>query len=433
MKQVPRLGRPIRFPVFHWKHPCLQPSDSSSPAQLLHPDAAALLPELQASPVVADDTIHKGKFLMVISLGTPAIYNLVTIDTGSTLSWVQCRPCQVTCKTFAAEAGPTFDPRNSTTYQRAACSSRDCAAAHELAGVPFGCEQETDTCLYSLRTPWAGCRLGKDRLGLTLARELDDDALDDFIFGCSEDVRFGGREAGIVGFGNDRLSFVNQVMTARQATTSSNSYNAFSYCFPGDHNARGFLSIGPYARDDGLAFTNLVFGYGQDRSRRPFVYSLQQLDMAVDGRRLDVDDPQVYTAQMMIVDSGTQATFLLAPVFDALDKAVTAAMSDKGYARVELPNDEEHKVCFVVTTDTVVDWSDLPTVEMKFTGTTLKLPPQNAFNERFVDADRLLCMPFQPRDAGVSGVQILGNRVTRSFRVVFDLQARMLGFQPDAC
>jgi hypothetical protein len=56
---------------------------------------------------------------------------------------------------------------------------------------------------------------------LTLAAQ-DRDVVDGF--GCSEDVNFDGLEAGIVGLGNDRLSFVNQVAAARQTS-------AFSYCF----------------------------------------------------------------------------------------------------------------------------------------------------------------------------------------------------------
>jgi hypothetical protein len=401
----------LQFPVFHWKHPCLQKLDTSSRTQVHHPDA-------EASPVVARDNVHKGKSLMVIGLGTPIVFNLVTIDTGSTISWVQCQPCQMLCESWTAEAGPTFDPRNSTTYQRMSCSSRGCADIHEFLGIPFGCVDETDTCLYSLRygsgplAQYSVGKLGKDRLRLTLAAQ-DRDVVD----GCSEDVNFDGLEAVIVGFGNDRLSFVNQVAAARQTS-------AFSYCFPGDRDAKGFLSIGPYARADGL--TNLVFGYGRDG--RSFVYSLQQLDMTVDGRRLDVD-PWVYTSQMIVVDSGTEITFLLAPVFDALGKAVTAA---KGYARYRLVSDE---VCYGVTsstTDDTVDWSDLPTVDMRFTGrTALKLPPHNLFDQRLVDSERLLCLPFHPRDGGVNGVQILGNKITRSFRVVFDLQARMIGFQPN--
>ncbi|KAK3124188.1 hypothetical protein QOZ80_7BG0583100 [Eleusine coracana subsp. coracana] len=412
----------LQFPVFHWKHPCLQQLDSSPSAEV-HPAA-------EASPVVARDEIHKGKFLMVIGLGTPAIFNLVSIDTGSTLSWVQCQPCQIWCKSRAAEAGPTFDPRNSTTYQRVSCSSRDCADVHELLGIPFGCVEETDTCLYRLRygsgplAQYSVGKLGKDTLRLTLTVAADDD----FIFGCSEDVNFAGLEAGIIGFGNDRLSFFNQVAAARET-------NAFSYCFPSDHAARGFLSIGPYARGL-LEFTNLVFGYGRDG--RTFVYSLQQVGMMEDGRRLDVDS-WMYTSQMMVVDSGTELTFLLAPVFDALDKAVTAAMAAKGYARHRLMINDQ--VCYGSSTSTtaddetlLVDWSNLPTVEMSFTGgATLKLPPQNVFDQRLVESERLLCLPFQPRDAGINGVQILGNKVTRSVRLVFDLQARMIGFQPNAC
>ncbi|GJM87895.1 hypothetical protein PR202_ga03895 [Eleusine coracana subsp. coracana] len=332
--------------------------DPSSTSIQLHA-AAANLQAGPASPVVSNDMIHKGKFFMVIRLGTPPVFNLVTIDTGSILSWVQCQPCQIWCYTHNPEAGPTFDPLNSTTYQRVACSSQDCTGIQERLGVQFGCMEEMETCLYSFRygsgpmAQYSVGRLSKDRLGLTLS---DDVVVDDFIFGCSEDARFKGSEAGIVGFGNDRFSFLNQVMDRQ-----TNSYHAVSYCFPaGDgHDARGFLSMGP-----------------------AFVYSLQQLDMMVDGQRLE---------------------------------AVTAAMAAKGYGRHQL-NDQEHTVCFRVTgSDTAVDWNDLPKVEMKFTGTTLKLPPQN------------------PRDAGVNGVQILGNKATRSIRVVFHLRAKMFGFEPDAC
>ncbi|CAN6170537.1 unnamed protein product [Urochloa humidicola] len=425
----------LQFPVFHRKHPCLE-SSFSGKNNSVHQAAAYLLPE--PSPVIANDVIHKGKFFMVISLGTPAVFNLVTIDTGSTLSWVQCRSCQIQCHTHLPEVGPIFDHRNSTTYQRVACSSPDCAAVHDRLGVVSGCVEETDTCLYSLRygsgplAQYSVGRLGKDRLRLALSDDYG--VVDGFVFGCSEDVRFNGREAGIVGFGNEAFSFFNQVMAAQQ--TDNGGYNAFSYCFPANHGAQGFLSIGPYGRDgrDNLSFTNLIFGYDDDRRR--FVYSLQQLDMMVDGQRLDVD-PSVYTSQMMIVDSGTAATFLLAPVFDALDKAVTVAMAARGHARHQL-QDEENTVCFWIAASGKTasdDWSEMmPTVEMKFTGTTLKLPPQNVFDQRFTDSDgRLVCLPFQPRAAGVSGVQILGNKATRSFRVVFDLQARMFGFQPDAC
>ncbi|CAL5077525.1 unnamed protein product [Urochloa decumbens] len=407
----------FQFPVFHRKHPCLESWSSGRKNNSIHDEAAAyLLPE--ASPVVANERCDPQR--QVLHGDQPG----------------HPRPARSSATRTFRRWGPIFDHRNSSTYQRVACSSQDCAAVHDGLGVLSGCVEETDTCLYSLRygsgplAQYSVGRLGKDRLRLALSDDYG--VVDGFVFGCSEDVRFNGREAGIVGFGNETFSFFNQVMAAQQ-TNDNGYYNAFSYCFPGNHGAQGFLSIGPYARDGSdLGFTNLIFGYDDDRRR--FVYSLQQLDMMVDGQRLDVD-PSVYASQMMIVDSGTPVTFLLAPVFDALDKAVTAAMAAMGYARHQL-QDEENTVCFwIAAAAGADDWSELmPTVEMKFTGTTLKLPPQNVFDQRFSDSDgRLVCLPFQPRSAGVSGVQILGNKAIRSFRVVFDLQARMFGFQPHAC
>ena len=147
----------LQFPVFHSKHPCLLLESSSSSSSsagsgnataIIHPSAYSVP---KASPVVANDVIHKGKLFMVISLGTPAVFNLVTIDTGSTLSWVQCRSCQIQCHTPPPEVGPIFDDGNSSTYQRVSCSSQDCAAVHERLGVLSGCVEQTDTCLYSLR------------------------------------------------------------------------------------------------------------------------------------------------------------------------------------------------------------------------------------------------------------------------------------------
>jgi hypothetical protein len=219
----------FQFPVYHRKHPCL--SSSIHPANL----------NAEASPIIGNHEIHKGKYFMAIGLGTPPVSNLVTVDTGSTLSWVVCKPCEIICHTTTPEAGAAFNPGNSTTYQRVGCSSRDCAEVQRSLVAPFGCIEETDTCLYSLRYgsgssgQYSAGRLGKDKLTLG----SDSSTVDGFVFGCNEDDYFNGRESGIIGFGDESFSFFNQV--ARHT-----NYSAFSYCFPGDHRAEGFLSIGPY-------------------------------------------------------------------------------------------------------------------------------------------------------------------------------------------
>jgi hypothetical protein len=395
----------FQFPVYHRKHPCLSSS--------IH---LASLPA-EASPIIGNHEIHEGKYFMAIGLGTPPVSNLVTVDTGSTLSWVVCEPCQIVCHPTAPEAGAAFNSSNSTTYQSVGCSSRDCTEVQRSLVAPFGCIEETDTCLYSLRYgsgssgQYSAGRLGKDKLTIGSGSST---VVDGFVFGCSEDDNFNGRESGMIGFGDESFSFFNQV--AQHA-----NYTAFSYCFPGDHRAEGFLSIGPYPKYN-LVYTQLIPKFG-DR----LVYSLQLIDMMVDGNRHQID-PAEYRERMLIVDSGTADTFLLAPVFDAFSKAMITAMRAKGF----VSDIDGTMTCFTPPGGNSVEWGDLPTVEMKFTRTSLKLPPENVFYGPSSSTGEV-CLAFKPDAAGVRDVQILGNKATRSFRVVYDLQARLFGFQPRAC
>ncbi|XP_002442820.2 aspartyl protease family protein At5g10770 [Sorghum bicolor] len=214
----------FHFPVFHRKHPCVDDNSST----IIHAASVS-----DAGTVIGNDKIHQGKYLMAISLGTPAVFNLVAIDTGSTLSWVNCERCLIRCH---EQAGPKLDPHRSATYRHVVgCSDEDCLDVQGDNGVPYGCvdDDETDTCLYGLRygSQYSVGKLGRDREARP-GRQLHYTIVDGFVFGCSEDDRFYGLEAGVIGLGDKRYSFFNQM--ARLTT-----YNAFAYCFPGDHRAEG--------------------------------------------------------------------------------------------------------------------------------------------------------------------------------------------------
>ncbi|OEL33860.1 hypothetical protein BAE44_0005121 [Dichanthelium oligosanthes] len=273
-----------------------------------------------------------------------------------------------------------------------------------------GCYVKNDACLFRTQYELGEFSVGhlvKDKPTLP-----NNSTIDGFIFGCGAGNLYSGPNTGIIGFGNESYSFFNQVAL-------QTNYRAFSYCFPSNHKNEGFLSIGPYVRDEKLMLTRLI-SYSH---YLPF-YAIQQLDMMVNGIRLEVD-PHIYSTAMTIVDTGTVDTYILSPVFHALDKEVTTAMLAKGYARGSVKD----KICFV-TTGEPIDWNDLPTVEMKFGMSTLVLRMGNAF---YVNLDNDICLTFQPDDSGVKGVQALGNRAMRSFRVVYDIQDRIFGFQADAC
>lgn len=149
----------FHFPVFHRKHPCVDDNSST----IIHAASVS-----DAGTVIGNDKIHQGKYLMAISLGTPAVFNLVAIDTGSTLSWVNCERCLIRCH---EQAGPKLDPHRSATYRHVVgCSDEDCLDVQGDNGVPYGCvdDDETDTCLYGLRygSQYSVGKLGRDRLAL---------------------------------------------------------------------------------------------------------------------------------------------------------------------------------------------------------------------------------------------------------------------------
>ncbi|WVZ88393.1 hypothetical protein U9M48_034920 [Paspalum notatum var. saurae] len=137
------------------------------------------------------------------------------------------------------------------------------------------------------------------------------------------------------------------------------------------------------------------------------------MDMMVDGKRLEVNPSAgADRRQFMVVDSGTDDTFVSPPVLDAFAEAIASSMQGKRYYREY----GSKKVCFrPAAGGEPVNWRGLPTVEMQFLRATLKLPPENVFHQQ--SADRI-CLAFQPDDAGVPGVRILGNKALRSFRVV---------------
>ena len=161
----------------------------------------------------------------------------------------------------------------------------------------------------------------------------------------------------------------------------------------------------------------MIRGYG----RRQHVYSVLLLGIAVDGKPLEVDGRQI-----LVVDSGTDDTFVSSSVFYALAEAIASAMQDKAYYR-----EYGRKVCFRPAGGEPVNWRSLPTVQMQLLRATLELPPENVFHQQSTDR---ICLAFQSNDAaGVPDVQILGNKALRPFRVVYDLQKMTFGFQARAC
>ncbi|KAL6909698.1 hypothetical protein ACP4OV_001357 [Aristida adscensionis] len=79
------------------------------------------------------------QYVVTVGLGTPAVPQTLLVDTGSTVTWVQCKPCNATSSCYPQKE-PLFDPSMSSTYTAIPCDSQACrtlAAGFDGCRTPF--------------------------------------------------------------------------------------------------------------------------------------------------------------------------------------------------------------------------------------------------------------------------------------------------------
>ncbi|KAL2924876.1 Aspartic proteinase CDR1 [Bienertia sinuspersici] len=76
--------------------------------------------------------------LMKYSMGTPVVSNYGIFDTGSSFTWIQCRPC-IHC--YKQGNYPVFNPQNSSSYRQVQCTE------HEFCSMApgYSCGSSTTT------------------------------------------------------------------------------------------------------------------------------------------------------------------------------------------------------------------------------------------------------------------------------------------------
>ncbi|CAN1842273.1 Aspartyl protease family protein At5g10770 [Linum perenne] len=58
----------------------------------------------------------------------------MVMDTGSSLTWLQCEPCTVSCH---PQVGPVFDPSASKTYRKLLCKTPECESSTPYKFTPM--------------------------------------------------------------------------------------------------------------------------------------------------------------------------------------------------------------------------------------------------------------------------------------------------------
>lgn len=347
----------------------------------------------------------KGEYLMKLSIGTPPVETLVVADTGSDLTWIQCKPCT---QCFHQEV-PLFEPKLSSTYKPIHCTSSPCNA-------PLGrtsCDRLNGKCRYTVG--YGDTSFSNGYLATETIR-LGSVAIVDAVIGCGHNDHgsFGGHATGIVGLGGGELSLITQMGPLARGK--------FSYCLGSGAQSSSKMSFGDDAdvSGDDVATTPLV-----NKAPKTF-YFLTLEGISVGNRRIDLYTPPSSSSSNgsieieegnIIIDSGTTLTFLPKEWYDQVTAQVKTQM------RMEEMKDPKRllNLCYSSTGVTKV-----PAIIFHFKGADVKLKPKNTFVKI---RKNCLCLALAPTDREA----IFGNLAQMDFLIGYDFENRTVSFKHADC
>ncbi|KAJ4799503.1 Eukaryotic aspartyl protease family protein [Rhynchospora pubera] len=352
-----------------------------------------------SDPLTPGGSVGLGNYVTQVGIGTPAASYVMVVDTGSSLSWIQCRPCAVSCH---AQVGTVFNPKSSTSYHSIPCSANECTSLRSATLNPSACSS-SNVCIYQASYGDSSFSLGylsKDTLSFG-----SNFTFPNFTYGCGQDNEgLFGKSAGLIGLARNKLSLLSQV--------APKLGYAFTYCLP-TTKSTGYLSMGSY-NPAGFSYTPLVSSSLDDA-----LHFLKLTYISVAGKPIAVPASS-YSRIPTIMDSGTVITRLQSDVYTALSKAFLAAM--KGHKKVVAYSILD--TCF----EGKVASTAVPTVALVFDGgATMNLRPESIIIS--LNSAKLTCLAFAP----ATRVSIIGNTQQQTFKVVYDVAQKKIGFASGGC
>ncbi|CDY31707.1 BnaA05g08400D [Brassica napus] len=337
-----------------------------------------------------------GEFFMSITIGTPPINVLAIADTGSDLTWVQCKPCQQCYK----ENGPIFDSKQSSSYKSEPCDSRNCNA---LSTTERGCDEAKGVCKYRSPVSFPGT-----------------------VFGCgyNNGGNFDETGSGIIGLGGGNLSLISQL--------GSSISNKFSYCLShksSTMNGTSVINLGTSSIPSGASnVSNVVSTPLVDKEPQTYYYLTLEA-ISVGNTKIPYTSSMYYpnddgvssaaTKGNIIIDSGTTLTLLESGFYDKFGAAVEESVT--GAKRVSDPQGLLSH-CFKSGSAEI----GLPEITVHFSGADVRLSALNAFVKMSED---MVCLSMIPTNE----VAIYGNFAQMDFLVGYDLETRRVSFQRMDC
>ncbi|KAL6536314.1 hypothetical protein OROGR_012886 [Orobanche gracilis] len=343
-----------------------------------------------------------GEYLMEIGIGTPPVRILGIADTGSDLTWTQCKPCSNCYK----QKAPLFDPRKTRTYRTVSCLSHPC---YQVGSSSCG---DNNVCGYQYSYGDSSYTIGD--LSVETFTFNSSLSFHNVVFGCGHENggAFSDVGSGIIGLGGGPLSIISQL-------GQSDIGRRFSYCLTYiTSNATSKISLGTNAivAGPGVVSTPLV-------KKEPDTYYYLTLEgVSVGTNRVDyksdlISKPSSVDDGNIIIDSGTTLTFLPSDIYRGLESALVETLKGK---RV---NDSQgsFNLCYEKSSDFTI-----PTVVAHFTGADVELTQGSTFLE--VESG-VICLTLVPSE----DLAIFGNLHQMNYEIGYDIMDQKVYFRPTDC
>ncbi|KAH7278079.1 hypothetical protein KP509_38G023300 [Ceratopteris richardii] len=342
---------------------------------------------------------ESSEYIAKVGIGTPASYFLLLMDTGSSLTWTQCFPCENATACFP-QPTPLFDPSTSSSYSAIPCGSQEFCADCSPDGF----------CMFS-ETYGDGSTAVGDYANETLT--IGDAAIQNFMIGCAHAGHgIFDNVDGIIGLGWDIEGMPSQ--------SSSFFQGAFAYCLPAilsSTTSAGFIEFG--IDDNSNATADFFYTPMIKNTNHPSYYYVWLTGIRVDGAPLPLASisptrPTPTDIGGTIIDSGTALTHLPEVDYNTVRDAFVTASSNITIASP--PTDSGYDTCFQVNDDSVI-----PFVEIQFEGFSFTLTHDNTLKY----FGQVVCLAFVAEPTG--NLIIIGNFQLNGYLFMFDTIGERLG------
>ncbi|XAR57631.1 Nepenthesin [Bertholletia excelsa] len=329
-------------------------------------------------------------------------------DTGSDITWTQCKPC-INC--YPQDA-PLFDPKKSSTYRDLSCESQPC----QESGFP-SCTH-SNACQYQITYGDHSYSIGllaqeTFTFESTSGRPV---LLPKLVFGCGQQNQgtFNESSSGIVGLGGGSLSLVSQL---------KDSINGkFSYCLVNPLSSGRDLTSDIFFGDRAVVSGPGVVSTPIIKNSPDTFYYLTLESISVGNKTFPTSKKSPSSSEKaaeegnIIIDSGTTLTLLPGDLYQDLESELRQAIK----ANPKPDPSGLLSLCYDGNANFTV-----PPIRVQFTGAELELGAESTF----VSQGDLVCLAMVPsRD-----LAIFGNLSQMNFLIGYDLENNKLSFKPTDC